>query len=167
MAQMSMPMQPQGQGKAPLSPPAEASTKLDGKSITIKYSAPSMRGRKIMGELVPYGKWWRTGANSATTLVTEGNITVGDLHVPAGTYTLYTLPAEPGKPWLLIVNKQTGQWGTVYDEKKDLGRTQMHYDKMSSPQETMSISFEHSNGRSAELHVRWENTDVFVPVVAD
>jgi hypothetical protein len=162
-----MHMAPQAPGQPPLSPPAEASTTLAGKSVTVKYSAPSMRGRKIMGELVPYGKWWRTGANSATTLVTEGNIVLGDLHLPAGTYTLYTLPAAHPQPWLLIVNKQTGQWGTVYDEKKDLGRTQMHYDKMSAPQEVMSISFEHANGRSAELHVRWENTDVFVPVVAD
>ena len=80
-----------------------------------------MRGRKIMGGLVPYGKVWRTGANPATTLITKANLKIGTLDVPAGTYTIYTLPNED--QWLLIVNKQTGQWGTVYHEDQDLGRT--------------------------------------------
>ena len=155
------------QAQKPLpSPPAQAEVSLDGKAVTIHYNSPRMRGRKIMGELVPYGKVWRTGANPATSFVTETNLKVGDLEVPAGKYTLYTLPAAPGTPWQLIINKQTGQWGTVYNENQDLGRTPMHMSTLPSPQEDMSISFEHTSGNSTELHVRWETTDAWVKVEA-
>ncbi|HZQ45111.1 MAG TPA: DUF2911 domain-containing protein [Acidobacteriaceae bacterium] len=153
------------QDQKPLpSPPAQAEVTLDGKVITIHYNSPRMRGRKIMGELVPYGKVWRTGANPATSLVTEGNIKIGDLEVPAGKYTLYTLPAESG--WQLIINKQTGQWGTEYHEDQDLGRVPMRSRTLPSPQEDMSISFEHTTKNSTELHVRWETTDEWVRIEA-
>jgi hypothetical protein len=153
------------QAEKPLpSPPAQAEVTLDGKAITIHYNSPRMRGRKIMGELVPYGKVWRTGANPATSFVTEGNIKIGDLEVPAGKYTLYTLPAESG--WHLIINKQTGQWGTVYNQDQDLGRVPMRSATLPSPQENMSISFEHTTTNSTELHVRWENTDEWVRIEA-
>ncbi|HEY4009012.1 MAG TPA: DUF2911 domain-containing protein [Acidobacteriaceae bacterium] len=148
------------------SPAAEAHVTLDGKAITIHYNSPRMRNRKIMGELVPYGKVWRTGANPATSFVTDGDIKVGDLNVPAGKYTLYTLPAAPGSPWQLIINKQTGQWGTEYNQGQDLGRTPMHSSKLSSPQENMTISFEHTTKNSTELHVRWETTDQWVKIEA-
>ncbi|MCL4402101.1 MAG: DUF2911 domain-containing protein, partial [Acidobacteria bacterium] len=95
--------------KAPLSPPAHSSVTIDGKTIAIDYSAPSMRGRQIFGSLVPYGKVWRTGANKATTLKTDANLNINGLMVPKGEYTLYSIP-EPDQ-WTLIVNKQTGQWG--------------------------------------------------------
>jgi hypothetical protein len=137
---------------------------LGGKAVTIDYNSPRMRGRVIMGEVVPYDKVWRTGANPATTLKTETNLQIGTLAVPAGTYTLYTLPAKSG--WLLIVNKQTGQWGTVYDEKQDLGRTPMTAKTAGSPLENMTISFEHTSGTETELHVKWEKTDEFVTVKA-
>lgn len=153
-------------GKQLPSPPAQAEVTLDGKAITIHYNSPRIRGRKIMGGLVPYGKVWRTGANPATSFVTEGNIKVGDLNVPAGKYTLYTMPAAEGTPWQLIINKQTGQWGTVYNQDQDLGRTPMHSAKLSSPQENMSISFEHTTNNSTELHVRWETTDEWVKIEA-
>src|SRR5215210_2048879 len=110
--------------KKPLSPPAKAEATVKGKKVTIDYSAPSRRGRAIMGELVPYGKVWRTGANAATTLTTESDVMIGAIHVPAGTYTLFTIPGE--KEWTLIVNKQTGQWGLAYDESQDLGRTKLN-----------------------------------------
>ena len=121
------------------SPPAQAEVTLNGKAVTIHYNSPRMRGRKIMGELVPYGKVWRTGANPATSFVTDADLMIGDLHVPAGKYTLYTLPAAPGTPWQLIINKQTGQWGTEYNQGQDLGRTPMQHSTLSSPQENMSI----------------------------
>ena len=157
---------PEAKSDKPLpSPAATATVTLDGKAITIDYHTPSMRGRKIMGELVPYDKVWRTGANEATTLVTAANLKIGDLTVPAGTYTLFTLPSAD--KWLLIVNKQTGQWGLTYDESKDLGRTPMSSNTLPSPQEKMSISFEHTKGNSAELHVKWENTDEYVTVTAE
>ena len=154
----------QNPGNKPLpSPAAMASTTLDGKSIVIRYNAPSMRGRKIMGGLVPYGKVWRTGANPATTLVTAAHLKIGTLDVPAGTYTLYTLP---GDTWMLIVNKQTGQWGTVYNQDQDLGRTAMTGNPLAMPQEVMSLSFEHTHGHTTELHMKWEKTDEYVTVTA-
>jgi hypothetical protein len=155
------------QANKPLpSPAAQAEVTLDGKAITIHYNSPRMRGRKIVGELVPYGKVWRTGANPATSFVTEGNIKIGDMDVPAGKYTLYTMPAAEGTPWHLIINKQTGQWGTVYNQDQDLGRTPMHSATLPSPQENMSISFEHTTKNSTELHVRWETTDEWVKIEA-
>ena len=117
-----------------------------------------------MGELVPYGKVWRTGANPATTLVTATDLKIGQLDVPAGTYTLYTLPSKDA--WMLIVNRQTGQWGTVYDQSKDLGRTPMMSNGLAAPQEVMSISFDNTKGKTTELHVKWEKTDEFVTITA-
>ena len=122
-----------------------------------------MKGRKIMGELVPYGQPWRTGANPATTLVTPVALKIGDLDVPAGTYTVFTLP-ESATTWKLIISKKTGEWGIPYPEGSDLGRTPMHVDSLSAPQENMSISFEKTHGATTQLHVKWETTDVWVKV---
>jgi len=145
-----------------LSPAASASAAIGTATIDITYNAPSMRGRKIMGGLVPYGHVWRTGANPATTLTTSADLHFGSLFVPAGTHTLYTLPGE--KDWLLIVNKQTGQWGTEYNQAQDLGRVPMLAKPVSSPQEVLSISFEHTTPASTELHIRWETTDRYIKI---
>jgi Protein of unknown function (DUF2911) len=149
----------------PASPPETASVTLNGKPVTVDYCAPSMKGRKIFGELVPYGKVWRTGANSATTLKTQSTLRIGNLVVPSGTYTLYTLPEQKG--WKLIVNKQTGQWGTVYNQDQDLGRVDMMDGVIpSSPVEKFLIDFENTKGSKTELHLKWENTNVYVPITA-
>jgi hypothetical protein len=150
--------------KAPLSPPAKADVTLPSATITVDYSAPSVRGRNIFGALVPYGEVWRTGANAATTLKTSGDLMIGDLKVPAGTYTLYSLPTADG--WKLIVNKQTGQWGTVYDKTQDLGRVAMSTGSNSMPVETMVIDFEKTMGDATELHVKWAGVDASVTVTA-
>ncbi len=155
-----------GPAKPLASPAAMAETTLDGAKITIHYNSPAMRGRVIMGGLVPYGQVWRTGANPATSFVTAGNLKIGTLSVPAGSYTLYTLPAAPGTPWLLIISKQTGQWGTVYKPEMDLGRTPLHFDKLPAPQESMTISFEKTTKHSTELHIKWETTDESVKIEA-
>ena len=152
-------------GKPLPSPAAKATTTLDGKSIAIRYNAPSIRGRKIMGGLVPYGEVWRTGANPATTLVTAAHLKIGTLDVPAGTYTLYSLPNAG--TWMLIVNRQTGQWGTVYNQNQDLGRTALTANPLAMPQEIMSLSFEHTKGHTTELHIKWEKTDEYVTVTAE
>jgi hypothetical protein len=153
-------------GKKLPSPPAQAHVTLNGKLITIDYSTPYIRGRKIMGGLVPYDKVWRTGANPATTLKTETALKIGTLSVPAGTYTIYSLPSET--QWKLIINKQTGQWGTVYNEPQDLGRTEMMKGPTpSAPIDPFAIKFEHTKGKTTELHLLWENTDVYVPVTAE
>ncbi len=147
------------------SPPATATVQLQGKTITLHYNTPSMRGRKIFGGLVPYDHWWRTGANPATTLVTPVRLHIGRLDVPAGTYTLYTLPSQRDA-WMLIVNKQTGQWGTIYHQDQDLGRTPMEQNALAAPQETMSLSFANTHGNTTQLHMKWEKLDEFVTLTA-
>jgi hypothetical protein len=148
---------------APLaSPAAVATATLGSTALTVKYNAPSMRCRKIFGALVPYGKEWRTGANPATTLVTTGDLMIGDLKVPAGTYTLFTLPSE--STWQFIVSKKTGEWGIPYPAGFDLGRTPMKGATLSAPQETMSISFEKNTSTSTQLHIKWETTDEWVTI---
>ncbi|MBB5341291.1 DUF2911 domain-containing protein [Tunturiibacter gelidoferens] len=146
------------------SPAATAEVSLNGKQVTIKYNSPRLKGRTIGTTIVPYGQVWRTGANPATTLITATNLKIGTLDVPAGTYTVYTLPNA--SQWLLIVNKQTGQWGTEYSEAQDLGRTPMTSQTLPASQENMSISFEHTNGATTELHVKWATTDEYVTVKA-
>jgi hypothetical protein len=149
--------------KPPQSPPAQADVTLAGKAITVKYSSPAMRGRKIMGGLVPWGEVWRTGANPATTIVTPVDLMIGDLKVPAGTYTLFTLPVSEHE-WKFIVSKKTGEWGIPYPEGSDLGRTDMKEATLPAPQESMSISFDKTTAKSTELHVKWETTDVWVKI---
>src|SRR3569833_2786019 len=104
---MSAMMFAQNDQKPPASPPGTAThTFADGKKITVQYSRPFAKGRKIMGGLVPFGQVWRTGANSATSFVTDTDLVVGGTNVPAGKYTIYTLPGEMA--WKLIINKETG-----------------------------------------------------------
>jgi len=146
----------------PASPPAKAEGKIAGKNISVDYSAPSKRGRVIMGGLVPWDKVWRTGANAATTLRTDADLTIGSLAVPAGTYTLYTIPGE--KEWTLIVNKETGQWGTSYDQTKDLGRVKMSVKPVKDTVETFVIAVKPSGAKSGALTLTWENTEASVPI---
>jgi hypothetical protein len=157
-AQMDMPQD----GKPLLSPPATANVSLEGQNIAIKYNSPSKRGRVIFGGLVPYGQVWRTGANPATTLITPIPLHIGTLLVPAGTYTVYTLPEK--NRWMLIINKHTGQWGTEYYPAEDLGRVELKSKTLDSPQEVMSISFDDIKPASAELHIRWDTLDEHVKV---
>lgn len=151
-------------GKKPVSAAAEATVTLKGKAITIDYSAPSVRGRKIFGGLVPYDKVWRTGANAATTLKTPIHLKIGTIDAPAGTYTIYSLPSESGSK--LIVNKRTGQWGTEYDQSKDLGRTELTSSTPSASVETFVIEFAKPTGDASTLHLRWEKTDLSLPISA-
>lgn len=144
------------------SPDATADITLGGKKITITYNQPSVRGRKIMGGLVPYGEVWRTGANSATALTTPVNLMVGGTTVPAGQYTLYSLPGE--NSWKLIINKQTGQWGTEYNQGEDLARVDMKVSHASAPVEQFLISWHKNSETEADLVFEWENTRVSVPV---
>ena len=146
-----------------LSPRDTARFELEGgRRVYVDYGRPSMRGRKIVGELVPYGRVWRTGANAATTLVTETDLRIGDALVPRGTYTLYTLPTARG--WTLIVNRQTGQWGTQYDASRDLVRIPLRTTALPRPVEKFTIALERGATRSAgTLAIAWENTRLTVP----
>ena len=144
------------------SPPGTAEITLKGKKITVDYSRPSRNSRKIMGDLVPYGNVWRTGANEATTLTTEADLNIGGTTVPAGKYTLYTLPSEG--TWKLIINKQTGQWGTVYNADQDLARVDMEKSKLTDPVEQFTISFKEKSRDTADLTLQWETTQLSVSV---
>jgi Protein of unknown function (DUF2911) len=150
----------QAQGRK--SPHETVKATIDGATITIEYGRPSMRGRKIFGELVPHNQVWRTGADEATTLTTDKALEIGGLAVPAGKYTLYTLPGE--KEWKLIVNKQTGQWGTVYDEKQDLGRVSLTKTASSSPVEQFTIAIDKGTSGGGTLKLSWENTQLTAPI---
>jgi hypothetical protein len=147
----------------PASPPGTATfTFADGKTITVDYSRPSVKGRTIFGGLVPFGKVWRTGANSATTLKTNTDLTIGGTSVPAGTYTLYSIPEE--KKWTLIINKETGQWGTKYDQAQDLARVEMKVSKPASPTEQFTIGFDQTSASAAVLKLVWADTMAKVDV---
>lgn len=145
------------------SPPAQAQCKFsDGKTITVDYSSPRMKGRKIFGELVPYGEVWRTGANDATTFVTTANLTIGSLSVPAGNYTMFTVPNQD--KWTLIINKKTGEWGIPYRyESDELGRTDMKVSQTPSPVENFTIAFDQMSS-SCKLTLSWESTQASVQV---
>ena len=153
-----------GRGANLPSPGRTAEVTLGTVKIHISYGAPHAKGRVIMGGLVPYNTWWRTGANEATSFETTGDTVVGTLPVPAGKYTLVTLPSAG--TWQLVICKQTGQWGTERFEADDLGKTAMTRSTLPAPQEQMSITFEKTAGKATELHIRWETTDVWVPVRA-
>jgi Protein of unknown function (DUF2911) len=140
------------------SPAAETHVTIDGKSISIKYSSPAVRGRKIFGGLVPYGKVWRAGANEATALHTDADLDLaGKLKVPKGDYTLYILPEESS--WTLIVNKQTGQWGTEYDQAQDLGRVPLNLSKAPSVIERYVITLSAKGGKNGQVQFAWDMTE--------
>lgn len=164
-AQANSPMpSPPRQGAAhPIaSPRGQASFAFaDGKKITVDYGRPYIRGRKIMGGLVPYGKVWRTGANAATSFVTEADIVLAGARIPAGNYTLYSIPGEPS--WTIIINQQTGQWGTKYDESQDLVRVQAKPTHLEQPVDQFTISFQGQGPSAGVMMLEWENTSVAVP----
>lgn len=145
------------------SPPAKAECKFpDGKTIHIDYSSPRMRGRKIFGDLVPYGEPWRVGANEATTFVINANVTVGGKSVPAGSYTLFALPKADS--WMLIISKQTGEWGVPYPgEESDFARIPMKVSKLPSPVEDFAIAFDHAGG-ACTMHLDWETTRASIEI---
>jgi hypothetical protein len=159
------PAQPQQQDKSKRpSPPGTADCTINGKKVTIEYSRPSLKGRKLGTDLAPYGKVWRTGANEATTLTTAIALDIGGAKVPAGTYTLYTLPSEG--TWKLIINKQTGQWGTEYHQEQDLARVDMKKQEIVVPVEQFTIALDQDSNDSADLNLEWEKTRVFVTIRA-
>lgn len=174
MPQQSTPQQTPAQPSASAprprpSPPGTADFKFaDGKTIAVKYSRPYIRDpktgqpRKIMGGLVPYGKEWRTGANEATSFVTTADLDIAGTKVPAGSYTLYTLPQENG-PWKLIISKKTGQWGIPYPgAESDLARIDMKTAKLAAPVDPFTISFEQRGENAGIMKLEWENTSASV-----
>jgi len=153
----------------PKSPPAKATATVDGKTISIIYSSPRVRGRegKIFdkGGLIshdPHYPVWRAGANAATTLETDADLTIGDLQVPKGKYTLFVDISDPDQ-WTLIVNKQTGEWGLAYNASYDLGKTMMKMSKPPAMVEDLKWSID-LHGRKGSIRLAWEDHRASVPV---
>lgn len=131
--------------------------------VAVVYSRPSVRGRTVWGGvLVPYGTPWRTGANAATAFRTTADLTIGGVRVPAGSYTLFTLPNASGSQ--LIISKKTGEWGTEYDASQDLARIPLTATPLASPVEQFTIAVEPSGADAGVLRMRWADRELSAPV---
>ena len=155
----------------PKSPPATESATIAGKAIAITYSSPGVKGRAghifTKDGLIshdPTYPVWRAGANAATKLHTEGDLKIGGLTVPKGDSTLYVDLSDPDH-WVLVVSKQTGQWGTVYDKAQDLGKVMMTMTKPAETIENLKYSIRGTGGPAANLTLAWENHIATVPLV--
>jgi hypothetical protein len=153
-------MDAEGKSFGPLSKQAETEASVHGANIVISYGQPAKRGRELFGGIVPWNQRWRTGANRATHFRTDKDLQFGDLTVPAGEYTLFTIPAPDGGT--LIINKQTGQNGQTYDESRDLGRVPMQLVHNEESVELFTIDAI-ERGDQGVLQLKWGNTIFEVP----
>lgn len=142
------------QDKKPASPPAKAEGTIDGVKVTVDYAQPSAKGRKIVGDLVPYGKVWRTGANAVTAIEFSADVKVEGKVLPKGKYGLFTIPGE--NEWVIIFSKQATGSPFDYSDKQDALRVNVKSGKTDAFVETFTISVEKNN-----VVLKWENT--FVP----
>lgn len=142
------------------SPHVRTEWTVDGAAISIEYGRPSLKGRTIGKDVARYGSVWRAGADEATTLKTDRPLIFGSLSVPAGTYSLFVLPAE--KEWQLIVSKKTGQWGTQYSEADDLGRVPMKVGSAKSAAEQLTYAIDDTPS-GGTLRIEWGTTSASVP----
>src|SRR5258708_7300750 len=149
-----------------VSPHETTSAVIDGNRVTVVYGRPYTKNpktgepRKIWGGLVPYGKVWRTGADEATLLITQKPIMFGDIAVPAGAYTLFTMPQADGSA-KLIINKQVGQWGVgpgSYDEQQDLARIDLKKNALEKPADQLTIAISKNPAGGGTLKIMWEDT---------
>lgn len=158
-----------GQRMGQLSPRDSVKATIGGAHVAVNYGRPGKRGRTVFGPegkaVVPWGQVWRTGANQATALTTDADLVIGGVTVPAGSYTLFSIPSPSG--WKLIINRQTGQWGTEYDAQQDLARVDMTTATLPSPVERFTIAIEPATGaanaQSGVLALRWDTTQATVP----
>lgn len=150
----------EGKGMKIASPPGTAVATLDGAHLKIDYNRPFVRGRKIWGGLVPWNKVWRTGADPATEFTTSKNLIIGNTKVPAGHYTIYSIYTPNSAK--LIINSQTGQWGTVYHKSRDFARIPMQKKQIKRVKE-FTISFAKEMGKWY-LQLSWDRTRYQVPI---
>jgi hypothetical protein len=148
-------------GQRYTSPPANAAVKIAGKQINVDYYAPSMHGRKIMGQLVPFGQVWCPGANVATGLTNEADLQIGSLKLPKGAWSIWAIPGE--KEWTLVINKQSGQHHLDYNSAEDFGRTKMSVKTLATPVETFRIELSSEGGNKGRLALIWETTEASIP----
>jgi hypothetical protein len=137
-------------------------TQIGNALFTIDYSRPLARGRTLLGEVIPYDRVWRTGANAATQFTTTTPIKLGGVQVPAGTYTLFTAPHPSGVD--LLVNKQHGEWGTDYNGSLDLGTTRMTSAVATTPVEKFTISVIPGDPRHGQLVLEWGSFRWIAPI---
>ena len=143
------------------SPHVRTEWAIDGANVSIEYGRPSLKGRSPGKDVDPFdGREWRTGADEATTLKTDKALKFGTLAVPAGTYTLYTMPT--GGTWHLIVSKKTGQWGIPYPKGEDLGRAPMKAGAAPKPSEQLTITVQDTPA-GGTLHIDWGTTRASIP----
>jgi hypothetical protein len=152
------------------SPPETATGKIGSVTLVIKYCAPSVRGRQIFGEggkvmQDPTAPIWRAGANDATAFHTDGEVNIGGLAVPKGDYTLYVNVKDPDA-WELVINKQTGQWGTNYDQAQDLGRVKMDMKTPPAPIEVLKYTITSTGGNKGIIQLAWEKHIAAVGITA-
>lgn len=152
---------PEAQERQRASPHETVSAEIAGAKVSITYGRPYMKGRTVFGQLVPWDRVWRTGADEATTLTTDKMLMFGNLHVSAGSVTLWTQPSQTG-PWKFIINKETGQWGTAYKAENDLGRVDMKTETLATPVEQFTIAIEPA-GKGGQIVMSWEKTKMIVP----
>ncbi len=150
------------QEKPRASPHETVTAEVGGAKISITYGRPYMKGRRVAGGLIPYTSVWRTGADEATTLTTDKMLMFGSNHVGAGSITLWTQAAEEG-PWQLILNKETGQWGTAYKAENDLGRIDVTVETLDAPVEQFTIAIEPGAGKSGRIVMTWDTVKMIVP----
>lgn len=152
--------------KAGLSPRVKVSQQVGLANITLDYGRPDKRDRPIFGHLIPYGKVWRTGANSSTKFSVDTEIQLGGHQIPAGDYAIYSIPNE--KEWTIIISKNTELWGAGgYDSKDDLLRFQTKVNTLNDLRETFSIHFENFNANGSDLIIEWEYAQIRIPVFID
>ncbi len=145
------------------SPEAVATYTKNGFAIEVEYCRPSKRGRTIFGELEPYGKVWRTGANEATQINFKQPLFFGGKFLDAGKYTLFSIPEKDN--WTIILNKELEQWGAfTYDETKDVLRVQVPSDTTGPVTEMFTIDFVESGNNTASMRLMWDKTKVEVPI---
>lgn len=143
-----------------MSPPDTVRATIGTANVQIDYSRPLRRGRPIFGNVVPYDQVWRTGANAATQLTTSADLIFGSTILPAGKYTLWTLPTTTGAK--LIINRQTGQWGTDYDGSKDFARIDLAQSTLATPVEQFTIGITPQAG-GGTLRMQWDNREYSIP----
>lgn len=152
----------EGNSFGSLSGQADEEFSVGDTDFNLRYGVPEKRGRTIFGGIVPWGELWRTGANEATHFETSQDITLGDLEVPAGEYTLFTIPEEDGGE--LIINEETGQNGNAYDESRDLGRVPMEIGETDETVEAFTITVEEGEESDAVLKLMWDDAVFSIPI---
>jgi hypothetical protein len=150
----------------PPSPPQTVKQDFGISSVELSYSRPGVKGRKVFGDLVPYGKVWRTGANNATTIEFADDVTIGGTKVPAGRYGLLTIPDKDD--WTIIITKQLDVTNpSSYKQESDVVRVNAKPMTMKDKMETFTMQFANVKPSTCELQIMWENTAVVLPISAD